>query len=107
MKLRDRGMVKWAPFKSLPEQEEYLLMMEEDETKIDKPLLSEDELYELNKTVLSLFKGDLIHITYYDCGFIKEIEGCLEYIDDVYRRIVLNNRVNIPMDNVLKISVSI
>lgn len=107
MRLRDRGMVKWVPFKSLPEQEEYLLMMEEDEAKIDKPSLSEDELYELNKTVLGLSKGDSIQITYYDHGFIKEIEGVLECVDDVYRRILLNNSVNISMDNVLKISVSI
>lgn len=33
MRLRDRGMVKWAPYKSLPEQEDYLEKMEEEKIK--------------------------------------------------------------------------
>ena len=43
-----RGMVKWAPFATLPEQferiHEYIL----DQDKIQRPTLSEDQLNELN-----------------------------------------------------------
>ena len=43
MTLIDRGMIKWAPFKSLPEKEEYFDFKLEQEEIEDEPLLCEDE----------------------------------------------------------------
>lgn len=39
-------MVKWQPFKTMPEQYERLEQYVEEQNKIDKPLLSDDQLYE-------------------------------------------------------------
>lgn len=104
MRLRDRGMVKWAPYKSLPEQEDYLEKMEEEKNKVDKPLLSDDELIELDTKLSTYNRGDLISIEYYDYGFIKTVDDYLDYIDTINKRIVLKNRMSIPVSNVLSLN---
>lgn len=101
MRLRDRGMVKWAPYKSLPEQEEYLEMMEESKQKVSKPDLSEDELQEINDNLVSKQKGDDITISFYHDGQIREISDKLCYIDVPRRSIVLSNRMRIAFTEVL------
>lgn len=104
MRLRDRGMVKWAPYKSLPEQEDYLEKMEEKKNKVDKPLLSDDELIELDTKLSTYNRGDPISIEYYDYGFIKIVDDYLDYIDTINKRIVLKNRMSIPVSNVLSLN---
>lgn len=104
MRLRDRGMVKWAPYKSLPEQEDYLEKMEEEKNKVDKPLLSDDELIELDTKLSTYNRGDPISIEYYDYSFIKTVDDYLDYIDTINKRIVLKNRMSIPVSNVLSLN---
>lgn len=104
MRLRDRGMVKWAPYKSLPEQEDYLEKMEEEKNKVDKPLLSDDELIELDTKLSTYNRGDPISIEYYDYGFIKIVDDYLDYIDTINKRIVLKNRMSIPVSDVLSLN---
>lgn len=104
MRLRDRGMAKWAPYKSLPEQEDYLEKMEEEKNKVDKPLLSDDELIELDTKLSTYNRGDPILIEYYDYGFIKTVDDYLDYIDTINKRIVLKNRMSIPVSNVLSLN---
>lgn len=104
MRLRDRGMAKWAPYKSLPEQEDYLEKMEEEKNKVDKPLLSDDELIELDTKLSTYNRGDPISIEYYDYGFIKIVDDYLDYIDTINKRIVLKNRMSIPVSNVLSLN---
>lgn len=104
MRLRDRGMVKWTPYKSLPEQEDYLEKMEEEKNKVDKPLLSDDELIELDTKLSTYNRGNPISIEYYDYGFIKTVDDYLDYIDTINKRIVLKNRMSIPVSNVLSLN---
>ena len=104
MRFRDRGMVKWAPYKSLPEQEDYLEKMEEEKNKVDKPLLSDDELIELDTKLSTYNRGYPISIEYYDYGFIKTVDDYLDYIDTINKRIVLKNRMSIPVSNVLSLN---
>lgn len=91
MRLRDRGMVKWAPFKSLPEQEEYLLSMEEKEDVVERPELSEDALDELDRTVTNLLKGNVVVVSYYDDFHIKDFEGVVDQVDELHRRLLFEN----------------
>lgn len=43
-----RGMIKWAPFATLPEQFETIQQYIIDQNKITRPVLSDDQLAELN-----------------------------------------------------------
>ena len=48
---KGRGMVKWQAFKTVPEQYEILEQYIKDQNKIPMPLLSEDQLEEINEKV--------------------------------------------------------
>ncbi|MDW3901164.1 YolD-like family protein, partial [Staphylococcus saprophyticus] len=43
-----RGIVKWQAFKTMPEQYEQLEQYIQDQNKIEKPILDDDQLNELN-----------------------------------------------------------
>lgn len=49
-----RGMVKWEPFATLPKQYEMLNQFKQDQNKIDKPILSDDQLNDLNDTLICI-----------------------------------------------------
>ena len=86
-----RGMVKWQPFKTMPEQYERLEQYVENQNKIDKPLLSDDQLYELNETLMFKMLNDPeVIISYYERGYIKNIEGYILKVDDYEQMLYLD-----------------
>ncbi|WP_268222140.1 YolD-like family protein [Staphylococcus ureilyticus] len=86
-----RGMVKWQPFKTMPEQYERLEQYVEDQNKIDKPLLSDDQLYELNEILMfKMINDPEVIISYYERGYIKNIEGYIRKVDDYEQMLYLN-----------------
>ncbi len=44
-----RGMIKWAPFATMPEQFETVERLVDDQTKISRPVLSDDRLEEMDR----------------------------------------------------------
>lgn len=46
--IKDRGTIKWASSFMFPEQIRLLKEMEEEDKKVPKPTLSEDEKLEIN-----------------------------------------------------------
>ncbi|MCD8891017.1 YolD-like family protein [Staphylococcus nepalensis] len=85
-----RGIVKWAAFKTLPEQYEQLEQYIQDQNKIDKPILSDDQLSELNDTlVFKMFHDPVITVSYYEDGYIKNIEGYIHKVDNYERLLYL------------------
>ncbi|WIL69113.1 MULTISPECIES: YolD-like family protein [Staphylococcus] len=76
-------MVKWQPFKTMAEQYERLEQYVEDQNKIDKPLLSDDQLYELNEALMFKMLNDPeVIISFYEGGYIKNIEGYIRKVID-------------------------
>ena len=55
--MKQRGMVKWQPFASLPEHANYINELVYKINKIERPLLSEDQLNELNKKLFVYFEN--------------------------------------------------
>lgn len=77
-----RGMVKWAPFATIPEQHERLNQFKQDQNKIEKPILSDDQLNELNDTlILKMFHEPNIEVSYFEDGYIQSIEGYIHKVD--------------------------
>lgn len=105
MKLRDRGMVKWAPYKSLPEQEEFLNELDKEEKKVKKPFLMEDKLEELNELLSKLDLNQMVLIIYYEDGEIKKMNTYIKKIDDFNHEIKLKNRKSIKLEDILDISI--
>ncbi|MEJ7463911.1 YolD-like family protein [Staphylococcus saprophyticus] len=81
---KGRGMVKWAPFATLPEQFETIHQYIIDQNKVDRPVLSDDQLSELNfRLHQSLQLNQPVVVHYYDDGHFKSIELNIERIDAI------------------------
>ncbi|WP_412521412.1 YolD-like family protein [Staphylococcus simulans] len=82
-----RGMVKWAPFATLPEQFERLHQYAVDQTKVERPILSEDQIHELNQQIHIAFQERCpISVRYFKAGWIQTIKMLPEkinYLDQV------------------------
>ncbi|WP_436855719.1 YolD-like family protein [Staphylococcus caeli] len=77
-----RGMVKWAPFATLPEQFEAIQQYLIDQNKIDRPILSDDQLNELNIQLhQALHTNTFVHIEYYNAGWLEQITLKIKNID--------------------------
>ncbi|MED0876544.1 YolD-like family protein [Bacillus mobilis] len=73
-KLRGRGMVKWQPFASMPEQYEVIREMISDLNKVPKPIVSEDMKEQLQiGLVHSLQNKEEILISYYRDGMVHDM----------------------------------
>lgn len=65
-KLRGRGMVKWQPFASLPEQFEGIREILNDLNKVSKPFITQDTKERIERELVrSLHKEEEILISYY------------------------------------------
>ncbi|MCE5039100.1 YolD-like family protein [Staphylococcus auricularis] len=79
---KGRGMVKWQPFATLPEQFERLKQYVADQDKIERPVLSDDQLHELNLQLhQALHQNDPVQIEYYEEGWINDIDMYIIRID--------------------------
>ncbi|KKI52591.1 MAG: YolD-like family protein [Staphylococcus equorum] len=77
-----RGMVKWAPFATLPEQFETIQQYLVDQNKIDRPILSDDQLNELNLQLhQALHTDSYIYIEYYQAGWLETTHIKIKNID--------------------------
>lgn len=66
---RGRGMIKWAPFATMPEQFENVAKMVDAQTKIERPELSDDRIEEMNRVLNYALKDKRpVRIEYYYDG---------------------------------------
>lgn len=97
-----RKMVKWAPFVSLKEQTIYLNKLKQERLKVSRPLLSEDEMNAINDVLVN-YHGQKLTITYYDQGFVKEVETTIRKIDP-YQKKVITPEVELSFDDLIRLS---
>lgn len=80
---KGRGIVKWNAFKTMPEQYERLEQYAKDQNKIERPILSNDQLSELNDTLaFKMFHDPHIEIGYFDNGYIQKKKGYIHKVDN-------------------------
>lgn len=88
---KGRGMVKWQAFATIPEQYERIQQHIKNQNKVDKPILSDDQLNELNNTLIEkLYLNPSCEIKYYSNGYIKEIKGDLQKLDSLENKLYIN-----------------
>lgn len=96
-----RKMVKWAPFVSLKEQTIYLNKLREERLKVERPILSEDDMMVIND-ILVHYHGQVLKITYYKRGMIEQIETSIRKIDTQNKKIVTSD-ISIAFDDLIKL----
>ncbi|EGQ0303389.1 YolD-like family protein [Staphylococcus pseudintermedius] len=87
-----RGIVKWQPFKTIPEQYEMIKQYEKNQNKIDKPLLSEEQIQDVNqKLQYVVYNNIYITVEYWRNGYMCTIKGYIKTIDELNQEIQLTN----------------
>lgn len=99
--MSDRGMMKWAPYKSLVEQSEFLEQMRYAKSKKSKPVISEDRAEEINQ-VLTNYHGEIVTITYYADGYTYRIKTKIKKID-IENQLLVLPQGKLKFSNLLRI----
>ena len=97
----DRGMMKWMPYRSLPEQETYLAQLQKEKAKRSKPQLSEEMAEEIN-SVLVHYHGQTIQLTYWQDGFLFEEVGIIQSMITWTQRLIIND-IEIPFSSIVDV----
>ena len=92
--MSERGMKKWAPYKSLNEQENYLNKLHKDNERVEKPKISSDAAEEINGILVN-YQGEELLITFYRNNNIQSITSIIKKIDVDNKKIVLPDRKTI------------
>ena len=100
--MSERGMKKWAPYKSLNEQEDYLNKLRQKREKVERPKISADEADNINEILVN-YHGEELIITYWRNDKINTISTILSKIDPLNKKIVLPNRRTILFMEFIKI----
>ncbi|WJD25335.1 YolD-like family protein [Staphylococcus aureus] len=79
-----RGMIKWAPFATLPEQFETIQQYIIDQNKITRPVLSDDQLAEQNiRLHEALQYAQPVEVKFYNNGFVDSVRLTIYRIDAI------------------------
>ena len=100
--MSERGMKKWAPYKSLIEQEKYLKKASQNNEKQVRPQISSDAAEEINKILVN-YHGEEVEISYWRNEKINTISTILSKIDGVNKKIVLSERRTIYFKELISI----
>ena len=94
---------KWAPFASLFTNDEILKEIE-DEKVISKPILSEEELEMIEKNIKQSFHTkEMVKITYYYKGKIKEKNCKIKSIKECEYKIILDDYSFLYFEQVINV----
>jgi hypothetical protein len=100
--MNGRGMKKWAPYKSLIEQETFINNMRINKAKIDKPILCNEEIEKINFHLVNNKNQTLLYSIYQD-GFIYKFDSKIKTIDLYSRKIVFDNNFNCLIEDIVDI----
>ena len=100
--MSERGMKKWAPYKSLNEQERFLNKLHKEQNKVSKPKISSDEAESINEILVN-YHGEELEITYWRNDKINTVSTILKKIDALNKKIVLPERRTISFTEIIKI----
>lgn len=100
--MSDRGMKKWAPYKSLNEQAASLQKAREEKVIIEKPSISDDEAEQIN-SILVNYQGQELEVKYFRNGKIFEEAITIKRIDTYEKKLVLLNRKSIKLSEIFEL----
>ncbi|WP_426366263.1 YolD-like family protein [Mammaliicoccus lentus] len=102
-----RGMIKWAPFATMPQQYEEINQHIRDQDKIEKPELSESALDDLNNVLAEkIFYNPQALIKYWEDGYFKEIACEINKFDSEHKKLEViaeHKKVRLSMDCIVSI----
>ena len=100
----NRGMKKWAPYKSLNEQIDFINKMRYEKNKIERPLISNEEAENINN-ILTNYQNETVWVKYYDDGYLYEVSLPIFKIDIINKRIYFDKYSFLDFVNIIDMKV--
>ena len=100
--MSDRGMKKWAPYKTLDEQWNTLDRLHANEEKVEKPKISSEAAEEINEILVN-YHGQELELYYYKSGRILKEKSTIKKIDAFNKVLILNNGIKINLRDLIGI----
>ena len=100
--MSDRGMKKWAPYKTLEDQWSTLDNLYKSEEKVEKPLISNEVAEEINDKLVN-YQGQEYEFYYYKNGRILKEKSSIKKIDAFNRNLLLTNGIKISLRDLIGI----
>ncbi|MDX8365164.1 YolD-like family protein [Cytobacillus sp. IB215665] len=86
--MKDRGIMKWMPAFIQPEQMKMMKEAQADYYKLEKPVLDEHEIEEINSTILEAIEfTQEVTVTYFENGSFKPCMGYIHFLDQYNKHI--------------------
>ncbi len=98
--MSDRGIKKWAPYKTLETQDFELKAQKEKEEKIEKPTISAEFAEEINEILVN-YSGELLKIKYFKDGKVLEVTSKVKTIDPITKKLVLFSKKSIMITDIV------
>jgi hypothetical protein len=98
-----RKMIKWKPFNTLLKYKD-ILEIEKKRQLVDKPVIMEDRIYEINDVLKSVNSSTLVRVKYFNKGMLLYKEGYVSKIDTIEKYILID-RFRIYFRELIKIEV--
>ena len=89
-----RGMIKWQPFATMPEQYERIAQMIDDQAKCNPPSFDNETLVMLEERLRRSI-GDTVILRYWNEGFEVQLECRGEYIDNRTQMVIVSKQVEV------------
>ena len=82
--MESRGMKKWRPFATMPEQYIELKEMINKQAEIAQPVLTEEQMEQMNFTLIeALHTNKQVYLTYYKKGQCITEKGLIQFVDSL------------------------
>ncbi|MFZ7825871.1 YolD-like family protein [Priestia sp. J2] len=95
--MESRGMKKWRPFATMPEQYIGLKEVINKQLEVDQPVLTEEQMEQVNFTLIeALHTNKQVYLTYYKRGQCITETGFIQFVDSL-------GNVFIFIDNVFEL----
>lgn len=99
----DRGMIKWKPFNTILNSND-LNEIDLNRNKIDKPIILEDKIKEINDILINAYNNHIsIKIKYYNNGYLFYKKGFIKNINKYLKYILIDN-IRIYFKNIIDIT---
>ena len=102
--MSDRGIKKWAPYKSLVKQQGTLERVSQKKQVQEKPLISNEEAEEINN-ILTNYHGETLIVKYYRNQRLYEEEIIIKTIDVYEKKLVLQDRRRIKLNEIVDLKI--
>ena len=102
----DRGIIKWNAFDALVGYSSMLEEMKYRLGKKDKPVLSDDDYEELNRSLVSAWKDHQeVELKYFHDGYVRTTYGIIDSLDFTQKEIRLSTYETFKAEDIIRLSI--